>query len=729
MSIDKQKETPPVPFIHQLVSLVPAPRQDELTAAANAAKDSVIKKRLLCTVDGAPNLSSCPIQPSIPVVSGIADALWWSLFAQVMDRDANDCAGPVVANIPLISPWEPGQVPKAPVLLSFQQLLAKGQVPRSDVKGPSGPKRPADAMDCSGNKLFRWQIHAQEGLEQIGKRDPLNEVIRSMENRLARQGILAAPETIIKKKRNHKGMFYDVSDNFIDDQELETLNTLEDRKGKDRGAATSAGTTGTAPEEPKVVAEISTDGFRLTTAEVSGTSESSGSDVEALSSDAAWKRVVNRGWAWQLAELEKEMVLVSAPGKWKGPGRAKVVCCVRLRAQSAMERPEARSPLSIVQEARDFVRSADLKTPAHRLRSSCASLDSAVELCRANSAASIATTCPSLTSISRGTAVSSLGFASRSLEPLQLRKVEADFDQSDMVRTRSRDDDVVRKSTRKSTRKSSTRSEASLPGGTAELPPAPPAPELQRQSSGQSESIGSFGSDLNGIAEADGSAEHSGEVDPEFGEVINPSRLAGRSGAQLQTALARLKELAKNKSKGRRKEKKEKDYEERLKAQVESCRTETKAVAVKGGCFTWLRGELLGRGSLGSVWKATDKKTGKTMAVKEVIIDNLDDSEKDFSQSLQVEIDLYKQLKHPNIVSYLGNDRVRDRFYIYLEYMQGGSVSQVLHRDGPMSEPLIACYARQLLEGLNYLHTREPLILHRDVKGGNILVGEKRPAR
>ena len=40
-------------------------------------------------------------------------------------------------------------------------------------------------------------------------------------------------------------------------------------------------------------------------------------------------------------------------------------------------------------------------------------------------------------------------------------------------------------------------------------------------------------------------------------------------------------------------------------------------------------------------------------------------------QPFQVEIDLYKQLKHPNIVSYLGNDRMRDRFYIYLEYMQG----------------------------------------------------------
>ncbi|CAK9000313.1 Mitogen-activated protein kinase kinae kinase MST11 (MAPKKK MST11) (MEKK MST11) [Durusdinium trenchii] len=46
-----------------------------------------------------------------------------------------------------------------------------------------------------------------------------------------------------------------------------------------------------------------------------------------------------------------------------------------------------------------------------------------------------------------------------------------------------------------------------------------------------------------------------------------------------------------------------------------------------------------------------------------------------------------------------------------------------------MSEPLIACYAQQLLQGLNYLHTREPLILHRDIKGGNILVGEKRTVK
>ena len=57
--------------------------------------------------------------------------------------------------------------------------------------------------------------------------------------------------------------------------------------------------------------------------------------------------------------------------------------------------------------------------------------------------------------------------------------------------------------------------------------------------------------------------------------------------------------------------------------------------ACEGHCFTWSRGELLGRGSLGSVWKAIEKRTGQEMAVKEVLID-LED-EKDFSQSLQAE--------------------------------------------------------------------------------------------
>merc|ERR1712048_1485059 len=82
-----------------------------------------------------------------------------------------------------------------------------------------------------------------------------------------------------------------------------------------------------------------------------------------------------------------------------------------------------------------------------------------------------------------------------------------------------------------------------------------------------------------------------------------------------------------------------------------------------------------------------------------------------------------KELAHPHIVSYLGHDYIDNALYIYLEYMAGGSVAQVLSQFGSFDESLIATYARELLEGLEYLHTRQPVVLHRDIKGANILVG------
>lgn len=150
---------------------------------------------------------------------------------------------------------------------------------------------------------------------------------------------------------------------------------------------------------------------------------------------------------------------------------------------------------------------------------------------------------------------------------------------------------------------------------------------------------------------------------------------------------------------------------------------------VKGATFTWVRGELVGRGSLGTVWKALNRQTGQMMAVKEVAIDQKDSTEIKFRESLQNEIDLYKDLQHPHIVSYLGNDFVQGRLYIYLEYMSGGSIAQVLSQFGPLEETLMRRYLGDLAKGLDYLHTRDPPVLHRDIKGANILVGLDRTVK
>mmetsp|Transcript_96008 Transcript_96008/g.271755 ORF Transcript_96008/g.271755 Transcript_96008/m.271755 type:complete len:601 (-) Transcript_96008:180-1982(-) len=147
------------------------------------------------------------------------------------------------------------------------------------------------------------------------------------------------------------------------------------------------------------------------------------------------------------------------------------------------------------------------------------------------------------------------------------------------------------------------------------------------------------------------------------------------------------------------------------------------SMEVKGAQFTWEKGKLLGRGALGFVFKATILQTGQAIAAKEIFIDSNSKSDKDYRASLENEIAIMRSLTHPRIVTYLGHDYIEDRLYIYLDYMPGGSLSQVLKENGPLDESLIAEYVRQLLDGLHYLHTRDPQILHRDIKGGNILVG------
>jgi len=145
--------------------------------------------------------------------------------------------------------------------------------------------------------------------------------------------------------------------------------------------------------------------------------------------------------------------------------------------------------------------------------------------------------------------------------------------------------------------------------------------------------------------------------------------------------------------------------------------------AVRGQSITWVKGEMIGRGSLGSVYSALDQHTGQLIAVKEVVINAWDKNDLCFKEALEGEISILQNLKHPHIVSFLGHDCLDSCLYVYLEYMPGGSMTSVLRQFGPLDESLLVVYARELLEGLEYLHTRHPPVVHRDIKGANVLVG------
>ncbi|KAH7283389.1 hypothetical protein KP509_34G004600 [Ceratopteris richardii] len=140
--------------------------------------------------------------------------------------------------------------------------------------------------------------------------------------------------------------------------------------------------------------------------------------------------------------------------------------------------------------------------------------------------------------------------------------------------------------------------------------------------------------------------------------------------------------------------------------------------------FEWKKGELLGEGAYGKVFCGLNQSTGELMAVKQLKFLNItEDSEKSIYMScLEREISMYKEMRHKHIVGYIDMDKDEEagHLYIFLEYVSGGSIQGMLEKYGPFSEPLVCVYTRQLLLGLEYLHKNR--IVHRDIKGGNVLV-------
>lgn len=136
----------------------------------------------------------------------------------------------------------------------------------------------------------------------------------------------------------------------------------------------------------------------------------------------------------------------------------------------------------------------------------------------------------------------------------------------------------------------------------------------------------------------------------------------------------------------------------------------------------WIKGAPIGSGSHGCVFKALDKQSGRLFAVKRAIVDDNSEDDKKYKDRLMEELKICKDLRHPNIVATLGFEMSKNCLSIYLEYVPGGSVASLLSEFGPLSDRLLRDSAAGLVEGLHYLHSRDPPVVHRDVKGANILV-------
>jgi len=109
--------------------------------------------------------------------------------------------------------------------------------------------------------------------------------------------------------------------------------------------------------------------------------------------------------------------------------------------------------------------------------------------------------------------------------------------------------------------------------------------------------------------------------------------------------------------------------------------------------------------------------------VKESLFrDDASTEAKELKKHLESELHICKDLRRPHIVSYLGHEYTDFRLDIYLEYVPGGSLNSFLEDFGRVDGRLLNFGVRSIVEGLSYLHTRSPPVVHRNIKGASVLV-------
>ena len=131
--------------------------------------------------------------------------------------------------------------------------------------------------------------------------------------------------------------------------------------------------------------------------------------------------------------------------------------------------------------------------------------------------------------------------------------------------------------------------------------------------------------------------------------------------------------------------------------------------------------EELGRGGYGTVYRATDTVLEVPRAVK--VLHPALVADPSFIERFRWEAKFAARMKHPHIVPVYDLGEAEGRFFLAMEYMPAASLKDMLVKDGPLPFERALEITQQLAEALDYIHKQD--LIHRDVKPGNILFGEK----
>lgn len=131
---------------------------------------------------------------------------------------------------------------------------------------------------------------------------------------------------------------------------------------------------------------------------------------------------------------------------------------------------------------------------------------------------------------------------------------------------------------------------------------------------------------------------------------------------------------------------------------------------------------VLGRGGMGTVFRARDPVIGRPLAIKQIRPDATTDPvrREELRARFELEFRSAGTLAHPNVVTIYDVGQAQDSYFIAMELIEGESLAQRLGRSPRLDPEEVVTLGRQIAAGLDYAHARS--IVHRDVKPGNVLI-------
>ncbi len=128
--------------------------------------------------------------------------------------------------------------------------------------------------------------------------------------------------------------------------------------------------------------------------------------------------------------------------------------------------------------------------------------------------------------------------------------------------------------------------------------------------------------------------------------------------------------------------------------------------------------EVLGQGGMAAVYKAIDENLGVEVALKENLF-----TTDEYARQFRLEATILASLRQQNL------PRVSDHFvieplgqYLVMDFIEGEDLRQRLDRLGPLPEQEVIIIGVAICDAISYMHTRTPVILHRDIKPGNVRI-------